>query len=142
MNDKRYREIEVEGKQLLPSELREGWHYCAEFDDMLVGPTMQAWDACMCWPKRRISSKRINEKGVEIYEGMFVRDNEAFHRDNDGVRLLEVIGFEADGKVVLKRTDRRFNEQMIRKVGIGAFYDFPSKAGFTIVSDRWGPLHE
>jgi len=48
MNSRRYQEIEIEGKQLLPSEFRRGWHYCENWDDMLVGPTMTEWESCHC----------------------------------------------------------------------------------------------
>jgi len=60
MDEKRYIEIEFNGAQLLPEEYRQGFHYCENWNDMLVGPDMPEWDCCNC----DISYKRRNV-GVE-----------------------------------------------------------------------------
>lgn len=26
-----------------------GWHFCSEYDGLLVGPTMSEWHTCTCW---------------------------------------------------------------------------------------------
>jgi len=64
MNNSRYKEIEIEGKQLLPSELRQGWHYCENWNDMLVGPSMPEWESCYCdiQYKRDVNSPRGQEQ--------------------------------------------------------------------------------
>lgn len=37
--------------KLTEPELAEGWHWCPEFDGLLVGPGMGALRACPCHPK-------------------------------------------------------------------------------------------
>jgi hypothetical protein len=49
MDAKRYWMVNGEWSKLTQEELREGWHYCAEWDQMLVGPTMPEWEACLCF---------------------------------------------------------------------------------------------
>ena len=36
---------------LTEEELAEGWHWCAEFDGLLVGPGMGELKFCKCLPK-------------------------------------------------------------------------------------------
>lgn len=53
MNERRYQQIMAseENEPLLPYEIAEGWHFCAEFDGLLVGPAMGELRACHCLPK-------------------------------------------------------------------------------------------
>lgn len=34
---------------LTPEELALGWHWCAEWDGLLVGPSMRETEACSCF---------------------------------------------------------------------------------------------
>jgi len=36
---------------LTPGEMAEGWHWCMEFDDLLVGPGCGELRCCSCLPK-------------------------------------------------------------------------------------------
>ena len=40
-----------EGSELTKEEIAEGWHFCLEFDGLLVGPGMSELECCACWPK-------------------------------------------------------------------------------------------
>lgn len=50
MNIKRYLEIEKchHASFLTRAELDEGWHFCPDWDWMLVGPEMQEFECCTC----------------------------------------------------------------------------------------------
>ncbi len=39
---------EDENLELTFKELKEGWHFCWEWDGLLVGPGMQELKACTC----------------------------------------------------------------------------------------------
>lgn len=34
--------------KLTQTELKQGWHFCVEWDCMLVGPGMPEMEACLC----------------------------------------------------------------------------------------------
>lgn len=49
MNNERY--IELERSNSLPlteEEIKKGWHWCGDWDYMLVGPGMAAVESCTC----------------------------------------------------------------------------------------------
>ena len=46
-------EVEVFGSRLTEDEVLDGWHFCFEWDGMLVGPGMDEQDACTCFRKAR-----------------------------------------------------------------------------------------
>lgn len=51
MIETRYRFLmgDDEGSQSLTSEeIRSGWHYCCEFDGLLIGPGMGEMKHCFC----------------------------------------------------------------------------------------------
>jgi len=50
MDNKRwlYLETNVDAK-LTKEEMEEGWHWCCEFDYLLVGPGMQEMEYCLCF---------------------------------------------------------------------------------------------
>lgn len=36
--------------RLTPAEMAEGWHWCMDFDQLLVGPEMaMEWECCTCF---------------------------------------------------------------------------------------------
>jgi len=37
-----------ESMQLSPDEIEAGWHFCPEWDGLLIGPTMSEMDECVC----------------------------------------------------------------------------------------------
>lgn len=37
--------------KLTPEELQLGWHFCWDWDGLLVGPGMGELDSCTCHPK-------------------------------------------------------------------------------------------
>ncbi len=49
MTDERYRELmDSDDIFLTADERREGWHYCLDWDLLLVGPDMPEKEVCMC----------------------------------------------------------------------------------------------
>ena len=48
MNTKRYIEIDNAGTGLTKEELEQGWHFCNDWDGMLVGPGCDEADCCTC----------------------------------------------------------------------------------------------
>lgn len=50
MDDKRYYYLETNiDAKLTKEEISEGWHWCCEFDYLLVGPRMQEQEYCLCF---------------------------------------------------------------------------------------------
>ena len=48
MTNDRYLQAEHTGI-LTEEELKEGWHWCPDWDFMLIGPEMEGeWDCCSC----------------------------------------------------------------------------------------------
>ena len=37
-----------ESMQLSPDEIEAGWHFCPEWDGLLIGSTMSEMDECVC----------------------------------------------------------------------------------------------
>lgn len=51
MTTERYAELmdEDSNAMLTEQELSEGWHWCFDFDGLLVGPSMEMeWECCTC----------------------------------------------------------------------------------------------
>lgn len=48
MTNERYWELEMTGHRLTQDEIDEGWHFCPDWDGMLVGPGMHEKEACFC----------------------------------------------------------------------------------------------
>ena len=49
-NDQRYRALERAGCGITDEEARKGWHFCDEWDGMLLHPSMEAeWESCACF---------------------------------------------------------------------------------------------
>lgn len=49
MDAERYSLVDSEWSKLTQEELRAGWHFCCEWDQMLIGPGMPEMDACLCF---------------------------------------------------------------------------------------------
>lgn len=52
MTPERYNELETAGKGLTAEEIKERWHFCREWDQMLIGPGMPEMEACLCFTKQ------------------------------------------------------------------------------------------
>lgn len=48
MTEERYRVLDRLGEGLTPEEIASGWHYCFEWDGMLIGPGMPEMRVCIC----------------------------------------------------------------------------------------------
>lgn len=48
MTDERWTTAMASQLRLTLFEMRNGWHYCWEWDGMLVGPGMMEYSCCMC----------------------------------------------------------------------------------------------
>lgn len=52
MTDERRKQLsESDDWHLDPAEIALGWHWCHEFDGLLVGPGSHELHCCACWPK-------------------------------------------------------------------------------------------
>ena len=60
MDDERYQYLVCTEGDLTEEEWDNGWHYCPEWDFMLIGPRMVSeWDCCLCDVKK--------ERGTTIF---------------------------------------------------------------------------
>lgn len=48
MEEKRYNQLMRSNDPLTDAEIEEGWHFCGEFDGLLVGPHMHELNFCRC----------------------------------------------------------------------------------------------
>lgn len=49
MDGKRWTELmQNEGLSLTSAERAEGWHFCPEWDGLLIGPDDPEWSCCLC----------------------------------------------------------------------------------------------
>ena len=48
MTNNRWSEVMDNDVPLTESEISEGWHFCAEWDGLLVGPGMGELEPCKC----------------------------------------------------------------------------------------------
>lgn len=51
MTSQRYRLLEQGDAELTPEEISQGYHFCLEFDGLLIGPGCSELDCCHCLPK-------------------------------------------------------------------------------------------
>jgi hypothetical protein len=52
MTNERYKELwENYEAPLTQEEINEGWHFCVEWDGLLIGPGMDEMDFCKCLEK-------------------------------------------------------------------------------------------
>lgn len=52
MTKQRYKQLtDTDDYNLTADEIALGWHFCNEFDGLLVGPGMDELNYCSCWPK-------------------------------------------------------------------------------------------
>jgi hypothetical protein len=48
MTEGRYWAIEIDNQPLTDEEKKVGWHFCPEWDEMLIGPGMKEMECCLC----------------------------------------------------------------------------------------------
>lgn len=50
MNEARWRKLmEDDSIELTREEIRQGWHFCPEWDGLLIGPGMKETESCSCF---------------------------------------------------------------------------------------------
>lgn len=49
MTPERYEELNKKGSGLSEDEIADKWHFCREWDQMLVGPGMPEMESCLCF---------------------------------------------------------------------------------------------
>lgn len=66
MNDQRWKDVqENDNIKLASEEIAEGWHFCCEFDGLLVGPGSGELTCCSCLPKDHPVYKTIEYPETE-----------------------------------------------------------------------------
>lgn len=71
MTDERWLQLVISNtEQLTQEELDEGWHFCCDWDGLLVGPGMGERRACSCRQWKEMED-RI---GDAMYDSLFVND--------------------------------------------------------------------
>lgn len=58
MTPERIAELERDGKGLTPAEIAAGWHFCWDWDQMLVGPATPEWSGCQCGRREHVERAR------------------------------------------------------------------------------------
>lgn len=89
VNNERYNELNTKGFGLTEDEFNQGWHWCYDWDMMLVGPTME--EALFCNCNKKIQEWKQTEDAKKVEEEMNIRigklDADAFNqlfRTTDG----------------------------------------------------------
>jgi len=57
MDKKRYYDIMWGGAWLEYEEWKLGWHFCPDYDDLLIGPGMPDWDKCLLTHCKRFAEE-------------------------------------------------------------------------------------
>ena len=73
MTDTRWHSLmEDDSAALTADEIAEGWHWCCEFDGLLVGPGMGELRCCRCLPDWHAAYKSVppQEKSLTINGGL------------------------------------------------------------------------
>lgn len=67
MTEERYQQLSYdEGHELTKEERAEGWHWCCEYDNLLVGPGMGELRSCYCLRKNHPAYKTIPEENLAV----------------------------------------------------------------------------
>ena len=61
MDIERYKEIQNMQSGLTKKEIKEGWHFCLEWDDMLVHPEWEEAKICGCEVRCCVGDGKIRE---------------------------------------------------------------------------------
>jgi hypothetical protein len=70
MTDERYARLMQSDDPLTAQEVFDGWHFCREFDELLVGPGMSELRRCSCLPKEHpVYSTAPPDEGPVDLEG-------------------------------------------------------------------------
>lgn len=73
MTDALYAIINDSGTGLTPGHIAQGWHFCAEWDGLLIGPGMGELAVCTCFPEgdaRRLECRRMARQHDEYLESL------------------------------------------------------------------------
>jgi hypothetical protein len=55
MTEDRYQALmRDDSLRLEPEEIREGWHFCLDWDGLLIGPGMPELECCVCFDPVRL----------------------------------------------------------------------------------------
>lgn len=74
MNTERFLELDRSGQGLTKEEWEQGYHWCAEWDDMLVGPGQD--EALFCWCEHpKIEEWKQSEEGKRMQKELDDRLN-------------------------------------------------------------------
>lgn len=55
MTNERYKELMNDAGTITSEEAALGWHWCNEFDGLLVGPNMGELKCCKCLPQDHVA---------------------------------------------------------------------------------------
>lgn len=71
MKNERWKQLSKDcSLNLTQEEIGLGWHFCDEFDGLLVGPESSELGCCHCWPKEHpVYLTTPKEEIPEINEG-------------------------------------------------------------------------
>ena len=81
MDRNRYIELDNAGTGLTPEEIEKGWHFCYDWDGMLVGPNTDEAISCGCDDK--IAEWKVSEEGIKYIEDLERRMNDSWNSKQD-----------------------------------------------------------
>ena len=84
MNRERYIELDRSGTGLTKEEWEQGWHWCNEWDGMLVGPNTDEALVCSC-SHPAIETWKGSEEGKKLQKDL----DERFEKLNEQNFLME-----------------------------------------------------
>lgn len=66
MNKNRWIDVMEHDAPLTPAEIEAGWHFCADWDGLLVGPGMGELRACVCDWGDPVMNERMKKLRAEV----------------------------------------------------------------------------
>lgn len=69
MTPARYQQVNEQDQPLTDAEVKAGWHFCGEWDDLLVGPEMGELAVCACeLPPAGIKAREFERRMADLHE--------------------------------------------------------------------------
>jgi hypothetical protein len=70
MNKQRIIDLQKSETELTEEEVKQGWHFCPDFDDLLIGPGNVEAFVCNC-SLSSIEEWKKTEEAKELYQNFF-----------------------------------------------------------------------
>jgi len=86
MKPERYKELELGNLALTEQEMADGWHWCYDWDYMLVGPEMPEMKVCTCGEDDGLTREERGMNEEKTYEALMQRVKDEYEKQTSFVK--------------------------------------------------------